>query len=462
MKQTVLPGFENSDTSGSSFDNPRIIYYLGSKYRILPQVVNKISSIAKKNAKVCDLFSGSGSVAVALSERYDVITVDIQEYSRVLCSALLNSPSIKDPSDWHFIRKKAAESNFRTNLVKSLAEILKIERDAIELAKQGDPNKLADITRLNPLFSVIDDSDKQEGYLRTAQENSKKRLRENGLESGLDTVMTRYYGGVYFSWQQAIDLDALLKIIFENDEGVRDHLLAAIFGAASAAVNTIGKHFAQPIQLLATSGQLKKNLISQTIRDRTVDIFDSFSEWQARLEKMKRHAGSFTSIRSDYRDALKNQDIQFDAVYADPPYTRDHYSRFYHILETMSIHDEPEVSTTSIRSPNGQKLSRGLYRVERHQSPFSIISQAGKAFEDLAQLVKERNVPMVLSYSPFNSHNGSRPRLLTIDKIVEILHGHFSKVEIEPITGFSHSKFNRQDRNIAVDGFAEVLLTCIP
>lgn len=462
MKQTVLPEFRLSEASGTSFDNPRIIYYLGSKYRILPQIINKISNIAKKKARVCDLFSGSGSVAVALSEHWNVITVDIQEYSRVLGNALLNSPAIKDPSSWHLIRKKAEESAFRINLVKSLVEILKIERDAIELAKRGYPNKLAELTRLNPLFSGTDKQNTQEDYLRIAQKNSMKMLREFGLESGPDTVITRYYGGVYFSWQQAIDLDALLKVIFEYDEGLRDHLLAASFGAASAAVHTIGKHFAQPLQLLTISGQLKRNLIPQTIRDRTVDIFDTFSTWQERLERMKRHAGSFESIRSDYRDALKNQDIQFDAIYADPPYTRDHYSRFYHILETMSIHDEPEVSTTSIRSSNGQKLSRGLYRVERHQSPFSIISQASKAFEDLAHMVKDRNIPMVLSYSPFNSHNRSRPRLLSIDKIAEILHGHFSEVKIEPITGFSHSKFNRQDRNIVVDGFAEVLFTCIP
>ena len=391
-----------------------------------------------------------------------MITVDIQEYSRVLGNALLNFPVIKDPLSWHLIRQRAEESDFRINLIKSLAEILKIESDAIELAKRGYPNKLADLTRMNPLFSVNDNQDTQEHYLRTAQETSVKRLREFGLESGPDTVITRYYGGVYFSWQQAIDLDALLKVIFEYDEEVRDHLLAAIFGAASAAVNTIGKHFAQPVQLLTASGQLKRKLIPQTIRDRTINIFDSFSVWQERLERMKRHAGSFTSIRSDFKKALKNQEIQFDAIYADPPYTRDHYSRFYHILETMSIHDEPEVSTTSIHSQNGRKLSRGLYRVERHQSPFSIISQASKAFEDLAQMVKDRNVPMVLSYSPFNSHNGSRPRLLSIDEIAEILNGYFSKVEIEPITGFSHSKFNRQDRNIAVDGFAEVLITCIP
>lgn len=462
MKQTSLPGFENSGTSNDFYDNTRIVYYLGSKYRILPQVINKISRVAKKGSGVCDLFSGSGSVAVELSKSYNIVTVDIQEYSRVLCSALLNSPAVKDPVSWKLIRNKALESNFRKNLIESLSELLEIERDAIKLAKKGDPSKIVELTRLSPLFSITDEKDGQNDYLRTVQKNSKRKLYEVGLEVGSDTVITRYYGGVYFSWQQAIDLDALLKIIFEYDVAVRDHLLAAAFGAASAAVNTIGKHFAQPIQLLSSSGQLKKNLLPQTIRDRTIDIFDVFSEWQLRLERMKRHVGAFKTVRSDYRDALKNQDIKFDAVYADPPYTRDHYSRFYHILETIALHDEPEVTTTSIRSLNQKKLSNGLYRSGRHQSPFSIISQASKAFEDLAQLVEARNVPMVLSYSPFNSHNGSRPRLLTIDKVVEILQMHFSKVEIEPINGFSHSKLNRRDRNIALDGFSEVLLTCTP
>ena len=150
MKQTVLPGFETSDASSAPYDNPRIIYYLGSKYRILPQVINKISNIAKEKARICDLFSGSGSVAVALSEHWNVITVDIQEYSSVLGNALLNFPVIKDPLSWHLIRQRAEESDFRINLIKSLAEILKIESDAIELAKRGYPNKLADLTRMNP------------------------------------------------------------------------------------------------------------------------------------------------------------------------------------------------------------------------------------------------------------------------------------------------------------------------
>ena len=35
-------------------------------------------------------------------------------------------------------------------------------------------------------------------------------------------------------------------------------------------------------------------------------------------------------------------------VYADPPYTRDHYSRFYHVLETLALRDDPRFRLTRL------------------------------------------------------------------------------------------------------------------
>ena len=72
-------------------------------------------------------------------------------------------------------------------------------------------------------------------------------------------------------------------------------------------------------------------------------------------------------------------------MYADPPYTRDHYSRYYHVLETMSLRDNPEVSMTMIRAGGSPRVSRGVYRADRYQSPFCIKSQAAGAFEELCR-----------------------------------------------------------------------------
>ena len=71
----------------------RLVHYLGSKLRFLDRICGAVESVAPEGARVCDLFAGSGSVSHVLSTRWDVTSVDIQEYSRVLCSAILAPPA---------------------------------------------------------------------------------------------------------------------------------------------------------------------------------------------------------------------------------------------------------------------------------------------------------------------------------------------------------------------------------
>ena len=66
---------------------------------------------------------------------------------------------------------------------------------------------------------------------------------------------------------------------------------------------------------------------------------------------------------------LKDKGITVDLVYIDPPYTNAHYSRFYHILETLVNYDYPELEFF------------GRYRNDRFQSSFCIKSEATQEFE---------------------------------------------------------------------------------
>src|SRR5690606_9601707 len=119
-----------------------------------------------------------------------------------------------------------------------------------------------------------------------------------------------------------------------------------------------GKQFAQPIRPRDGSGQPKRHLMKQTLRDRSLDVLEVLSRC---IEKLA--AGRIAATpehivtRYDFREVLTDKRLRFDAVYADPPYTRDHYSRYYHVLETMSLHDEPDVSTTKIRNAGVAKPS---------------------------------------------------------------------------------------------------------
>src|SRR4030042_2259461 len=68
----------------------RPIHYLGSKLRIVNSICEVVGKIDPSGGPVCDLFAGSGTVSREFSTSRTVIAVDIQEYSRVLCSALLS------------------------------------------------------------------------------------------------------------------------------------------------------------------------------------------------------------------------------------------------------------------------------------------------------------------------------------------------------------------------------------
>jgi adenine-specific DNA methylase len=155
-------------------------------------------------------------------------------------------------------------------------------------------------------------------------------------------------------------------------------------------------------------------------------------------------------IRADYRDVLaKQSDVA--VIYADPPYTRDHYSRFYHVLETLCLRDFPNVSTAFQTGPT----SRGVYRTERHQSPFCIKSKAPGAFTEL--FAGAKGIPMLISYSPF-AKNG-HPRMMTIEAVTELAKQHYREVKVVQ-SKLIHSKLNKTDRHLKALDEAEVFLAC--
>ena len=138
-------------------------------------------------------------------------------------------------------------------------------------------------------------------------------------------MILRFYGGLFFSYMQAAAFDALLAVAHESAH--RDFLLAAIISTASEVVNTVGKHFAQPIRPRNSDGKPKGHLIAKILRDREIDVLSLFSAWLDRYLTLPRATRNHTVIRADYADALAKLDRKVGAVYADPPYTRDHYSR---------------------------------------------------------------------------------------------------------------------------------------
>src|SRR5687768_456102 len=71
----------------ASVGSLRPIHYLGSKLRVVDEIVKLLDEVSPGTGRVCDLFSGSGVVSSALIYNRPVTAVDVQEYACLLAEA---------------------------------------------------------------------------------------------------------------------------------------------------------------------------------------------------------------------------------------------------------------------------------------------------------------------------------------------------------------------------------------
>lgn len=439
--------------------NVKTVHYLGSKTRILSPIKGYIDELTNGNGKVCDLFCGSGVVSEYLLQQYDVLAADIQNYSKVYCEARLMGL----PKDYDYkeviARIKESEAR-RTNLI-IYKPILDYEKECRDFLLQGDLEPTYEIIEKGSLYAYLNNLTYSETPLSFSLEkvfSKVKKAVKMDIQS-LDSIITRYYGGLYFSFEQAVDIDAIASYAFTQNENIKNVMLAALMGATTDVVNTVGKQFAQPLKVRNKDGSLKKNLAKKILSDRELSVFEQFEKWMQYYVELPKKMHNFEVICDDYMEVLKKlQPGDVKVIYADPPYTRYHYSRYYHILETICLHDNPEISTTF---PNGKGgLSRAVYRNDRHQSPFCIKSKAPKAFDYLFMYASKAQASVVLSYSPFDANSGTTPRLLSIEEITSIAQKYYKNVSVVSPGQFMHSRFNRQDNNYEINYEAERLVIC--
>ncbi len=435
------------------------VHYLGSKTRMLTSIKKYIDELNPDNGRVCDLFCGSGVVSEYLVQNYDVLAVDIQNYSKVYCEARLTG-GVQE-INYNKLETDIKHSVVRENNLKDYKPILDYEEECRKALNSGILEPMYEIIEKGCLYAYLENLEYVDSALSPALEKAFSDAKKNigtRLES-IDSVFVRYYGGLYFSYKQAIDIDAIASYAFEQLEPLKSKMLAALMGAVTDVVNTVGKQFAQPLKVKNKDGSLKKNLAHKIKSDRDLNVFEQFNTWMSYYMERPRTEHKFKVVCDDYINVLKNlKPGDVKVVYADPPYTRYHYSRYYHILETLCLHDAPKISTTF---PNGKGgLSRAVYRNDRHQSSFCIKSKAPQAFDELFKYVHEAQASVVLSYSPFDANSGATPRLLSIEGIVDIARKYYQNVEVVSPGQFMHSRFNRQDNNYEINYEAERLIIC--
>lgn len=428
----------------------RTLNYLGSKLRLLDFIEENVRKVTPDDAGVCDLFAGSGCVSYKLSRLFPVVACDIQHYSKVICDALLQPGTLTEETVKAFISEiKESKSLLRD----SFTPLIELEEDAI---RNENLELLTDIVEHGSL--EVYNLEKTESKLAPAQNKVNENLRKAGL-LGKESLISRYYGGVYFSYCQAVQIDVVMDAIRHYSNAAdKNVLLAALLSTTSDIACTVGKHFAQPIKARDSKGKIKKLVYNKAIKDKTIDVLTLFEEWLNKYVSLPKGKCNNTILQGDYMECLKMLPDNVRTVYADPPYTRDHYSRFYHVLETMALDDVPEISMVKIHGST--HVSNGIYRKDRHQSPFCIRSKAPKAFEEMFKTVSASGRNLLLSYSPYDETKESHPRVVTISQLMSWASDYFNHVEVVSAGHFTHNKLNSTVHFLESSDEAEILIVC--
>ncbi len=431
--------------------NFRTLNYLGSKLRLLDFIENQVIDITPQGAGICDLFAGSGCVSRKLSRLRPVVSCDIQGYSKVISNSLLNKFDVSDKTIEDFFVSLDNES--ANKLQESFTPLIELEQNAIEnknldvltcILEHGS----LEVFNLEHNLSCLSD------HLVAVSKNLKK--------AGLDDVrslISRYYGGVYFSYKQAVEIDIILDIIHRLvSEENRDLFLAALLSTASDIVDTVGKHFAQPIKARNSKGNIKITVYNKAVKDKTIDVMALYREWLLKYKNLSKSDYQHITMQGDYEQCLRSLPDNVRTVYADPPYTRDHYSRYYHVLETLTLRDTPKISTVTIHGST--HVSNGIYREDRHQSPFCIKSKAPEAFRKMFELTTSTGRNLLLSYSPYDETKKTHPRVVTMQQLITLAEKYFENVETVSAGSFKHNKLNSTEHFLEASDEAELLIVC--
>lgn len=430
--------------------NFRTLNYLGSKLRLLDFIEENVRKVTPDDAGVCDLFAGSGCVSYRLSRLFPVVACDIQYYSKVICDALIQPSTLTEEAIKAFM---SAIKSSKSLLRDAFIPLIELEEAAIRNEKL---ELLTDIVEHGSL--EVYNLEKTESKIAPIQDQVNEKLRKAGL-LGKESLISRYYGGVYFSYCQAVQIDVIMDTIrhYPNTTD-KNVLLAALLSTTSDIACTVGKHFAQPIKARDSKGRIKKLVYNKAIKDKTVDVTALFEEWLNKYVSLPKGKCNNMILQGDYMACLKKLPDNVRTVYADPPYTRDHYSRFYHVLETMALDDVPEISTVKIHGST--HVSNGIYRKDRHQSPFCIRSKAPNAFEEMFKVISTTGRNLLLSYSPYDETKESHPRVVTISQLMSWASDYFNNVEVVSAGHFTHNKLNSTEHFLESSDEAEILIVC--
>lgn len=428
----TLPTVERASDLRAPCEVWRPVQYLGSKLRAVDAIIEAAKGL--RPGAFWDAFAGSSVVSQAAANAgLSVFATDAQRFSVDFAAALLGVGATADR-------------------ISDLPRVV----DALFEGEHPDGD------RWDGLVDAEDDLLKTGAYddLVRFYQDVPQRWRQGSRDQCASKFapLTTTFAGTYLSLGQAVALDrarwALTRDARDIDPWTKSAALTALCHAASEAVHSAGKHFAQPMQVALPGADNYNFVRARSLKDRSISVpvKTSFAARQiaARVHADAGHEARPLDVLSVKPDALKARGVS--VVYADPPYTAQQYSRFYHVLETLALGESTELQTTRGSTP------KGLYPADRYMSPFCSRKQAPTAFERLVSTASRAGANLVLSYSTTGAQSGNH-RTIGASELIRLVEGVYGKGNVSVVDlEFGYRQFNHASRRTGSSGTREILI----
>ncbi|MDN4636907.1 MULTISPECIES: DNA adenine methylase [Bacillus] len=368
---------------------PHIIKYMGSKRKIIDYVIEGIN-YCYTGGTVVDLFAGSSVLAGALRNQIPFLSNDIQMYSSILAKSYLGDYKWDEyPNILNEIVEKAT---IKVNHFKECYPDISF-----------DYNVEFTLDQFNKL------------------EKKQQELIERDFSDIEYHLFIKNYSGTYWSAEQCLWIDSIRGVAEEyKDSDLFYPIISSLMFAMSYNSQSTG-HYAQYRD--ATNEKNMNDILIYRRKEIVPYFMRKFNEFQ---EVLGENSQPNNVVSKDYMECL--EDVENNStVYADPPYCFVHYSRFYHAIETLVRYDYPEVKF------------KGRYRTDRHQSPFCIRTKVKGAFQDMFDMINQKESNLVLSYS--------NTGMIELDELIELAHTIFADnydIEVRYLD-YLHSTMGRRE-----------------
>lgn len=430
----------------------RPVQYLGSKLRSLDLIAGALGDLDDRPGRVWEPFTGSSVVAQRIAaEGHRVWATDALECSATFAAAMLgvgrasSNTSLTEVAD--NVSALSVDLGTWAAWVEREDEAL-AARDGSALLTGGVdvPQRWRPGTRSQSLRTLFQDVEDAAGQAD---------VHPAGLISAT-------YAGTYFGIRQALTLEQLrgrIDVVAPSSDPtsrwVRAGLLTALNSAASAAVFSAGKHFAQPHRL--RPGKDLTFHAQRALGDRSVDVAEVFRVAAKEVEGRSTDGDSLHEADQQPVEDVSASDLierDITAVYADPPYTAQQYSRFYHVLEVLTTG-----VPVRLQRVKGQVTS-GLYPDNKYLSPYSSRQQAPAAFRHLLTTARDADAHMILSYSDTRGASTGNARVVTLASLVQLTEEVYGKdaVTVQELD-LRYRQFNSGPRRVSGRRDPEFIVT---